>query len=390
MHFINRETDKLLKTGRVLVLFCAFLTPVLLFSQQKKIVVSGNVQFNEPKFKMQIYKTDGPEKVVVAEFDIDEKNNFRQEITIDEPGLYFIDCKKWESIGFWAEDENVEINFRGKDTAKIVIKNPPFHMIKGGPKNEVINHLNFINYRNYQSMIAISQISYKAAFATDLEKQNTTNNFYNASYEDQNARIKFLAELYSDRTSVVALLNFLSYTKDRELIDKITTKIYSNHPNYPPLLKFFKNKEEALVNAKKMAIGSPAPDFEYPTPDGKMVGPKNYRGKVLLIDFWASWCGPCIAEIPNVIKAYEHYKDKGLEVLSVSIDKDSGEWLKAIKKTGMPWNQIIATNSGKEITNLYQFSGIPFIVLIDKEGRIVQKNLRGPALENAIKELLDK
>ncbi|OFY44447.1 MAG: hypothetical protein A2X18_01685 [Bacteroidetes bacterium GWF2_40_14] len=328
--------------------------------------------------------------MIIAEFDVDANNNFKQEITVDEPGLYYIDCKKWESIGFWAEDENVEVNFRGQDTAKMKIKNPPFHIIKGGPKNEVINHLNFINFRNYQSMIATSQIAYRASFTSDAEKQKATSSLYDASYEDQNARIKFLAELYADRTSVVALLKHLNYEKDRELIKKISDKINSIHPNYAPLAKFVREKEDAMEKAKKMADGSPAPFFEYPTPNGKMVGPKNYKGKVLLIDFWASWCGPCIAEIPNVKKVYEQYKDKGLEVLSVSIDKGSAEWLLALEKINMPWKQVLATNAGKEITSLYQFSGIPFIVLIDKEGKIVKKNLRGAAMEAAIKELLEK
>ncbi len=379
----------MLNIGRVFVLLCTFLAPALLFSQPKKIVVSGNVKFNEPRFKMEIYKTDGPEKIVVAEFDVDANNNFKQEITVDEPGLYYIDCKKWESIGFWAEDENIEVNFRGQDTAKMKIKNPPFHMINGGPKNEVINHLNFINYRNYQSMIATSQITYRASFTTEAEKEKVSKSYYDASYEDMNARIKFLTELYSDRTSVVALLKYLNYEKDRELIKRVSDKINSIHPNYAPLVKFVREKEDALEKAKKMADGSPAPFFEYPTPDGKMVGPKNYKGKVLLIDFWASWCGPCIAEIPNVKKVYEQYKDKGLEVLSVSIDKGSAEWLLALDKIKMPWKQVLATNAGKEITSLYQFSGIPFIVLIDKEGRIVKKNLRGAAMESAIKELLE-
>lgn len=380
----------MIKIGRVLVLLCAFLAPALLFSQPKKIVVSGNVKFNEPRAKMMIYRTDGPEKIIIAEFDVDVNNNFRQEITVDEPGLYYIDCKKWESIGFWAEDENVSVNFRGMDTAKMKIKNPPFHIINGGPKNEVINHLNFINFRNYQMMIAVSQAAYKASFATDLDKEKTTSAFYDANNQDMRDRIKFIAELYSDRTSVIALLRFLNPEKDKELLDKIYATINSKYPNYAPLQKFLRDKEIAAANAKRVSLGSPAPFFEYPTPDGKMVGPKDYKGKVLLIDFWASWCGPCIAEIPNVKKVYEMYKDKGLEVLSVSIDKGSAEWLLALDKIKMPWKQVLATNAGKEITSLYQFSGIPFIVLIDKEGRIVQKNLRGASMENAIKELLEK
>jgi len=384
------QKNKMLNIGRVLVLLCAFLAPALLFSQPKKIVVSGNVKFNEPKAKMQIYKTDGPEKIVIVEFDVDADNNFKQEITVDEPGMYFIDCKKWERIGFWAEDENVSVNFRGVDTAKMKIKNPPFHIINGGPKNEVINHLNFITFRNYQMQIAVSQTAYKASFATDLDKEKTTSALYDACYSDQRERIKFLAELYSDRTSVVALLGYLNPEKDKALYDKICANIYSKYPNYAPLQKFLRDKEVAANNAKRVAIGSPAPAFEYPTKDGKMFGPQSFKGKILLIDFWASWCGPCRSEIPNLKDAYAKYNGKGVEFMSVSIDKGSAEWIKAMTEENMPWTQILATNAGKEITSLYQFSGIPFIILIDADGKIVAKNLRGANLLNTIDELLNK
>ena len=380
----------MLNIGRVLVLLCAFLAPALLFSQPKKIVVSGNVKFNEPRFKMQIYKTDGPEKIVIAEFDVDANNNFKQEITVDEPGMYYIDCKKWENIGFWAEDENVSVNFRGMDTARMKIKNPPFHIINGGPKNEVINQLNFITFRNYQMMIALSQTCYKAGFTSDLEKQKTTSALYDANSADTKSRIKFLAELYSDRTSVVALLHFLDPVKDKELLDKISANIYSKHPNYAPLQKYFKKVETDAINTKRVAIGSPSPNFEYPTKDGKMFGPQSFKGKILLIDFWASWCGPCRAEIPNLKDAYAKYNGKGVEFMSVSIDKGSPEWIKAMNEENMPWTQILATNAGKEITSLYQFSGIPFIILIDADGKIVAKNLRGANLLNTIDELLNK
>ncbi len=386
MQIVGRKV----KIKSSLLLLVSSLLVTTSFSQPKTITVKGHVKFDEPRFKMQIYKTDGPEKIVVAEFDIDKNNNFSQKIKVDEPGLYHIDCKKWEGIAFWAEDEDVEINFRGMDTAKMKIKNPPFHMIKGGPKNEVINHLNFLSYEDYQMMIAISQITYRAAFSNETEKDKTSGSYYDALSTDMKARVKFLTELYSDRTSVVALLNYLDFTKDKDLIDKVSAKIYSTHPNYAPLKKFIKEKQAAIEAAKKMANGSPAPDFEYPAQDGKLFGPKSFRGKALIIDFWASWCGPCVAEIPNVKKVYEQYKDKGLEVLSVSVDKGTEEWLKAVKSTGMTWTQVLAPKAGKDIMDLYQFSGIPFIVLLDKDGKIVGKNLRGISLENAVKELLEK
>ncbi len=361
-------------------------------SAQGKITLKGHVQFEQPGAMMEVYKYDGSEKITVATFDVDKDNNFNYELKIEDPGLYHLDCMKWESVSFWAEDEDIEVNFRGRDTARMIIKNPLFHQIKGGPKNEVINHLNYVNHRNYQMMIAISQTVYRSSFTSDKDKDNANKALFEALSKDYDERISFLANLYSDRTSVLAILQPMAtnYDRNREQIEMIFDNLLNLYPNYQPALKLKERIARNLELKKKMEVGVTAPDFSYPTLEGKSLGPKDFRGKVLLIDFWASWCGPCRAEIPNLKEAYAMYKDKGVEFLSVSIDKKPEDWKKALTQEEMPWPQILAPNSGKEITELYQFSGIPFIVLIDKNGRLVGKNLRGQALKEAIEEQLKR
>jgi len=115
----------------------------------------------------------------------------------------------------------------------------------------------------------------------------------------------------------------------------------------------------------------------------------SLRGKTVLIDFWASWCRPCRAENPNVVRVYNKYKDKGFDVFSVSLDNRKGAWEKAIQDDGLVWNHVSDLNGWKSsVVSLYRFKGIPFTVLIDKEGKIIAKNLRGPALEQKLKEVL--
>ena len=138
-----------------------------------------------------------------------------------------------------------------------------------------------------------------------------------------------------------------------------------------------------------MMEGQPAPLFTCPTPDGEEIGPETFKGKILLMDFWASWCGPCRGEVPNLKETYAKYKDKGVEFLSVSVDKSEEAWRKAMEEEQMEWPQALAPKAGAEVMDLYQFSGIPFILLLDQEGKIVAKHLRGEAIGKTIGDLLD-
>ncbi|TAJ13499.1 DUF4369 domain-containing protein [Marinilabiliaceae bacterium JC017] len=348
------------------------------------IVIKGKVQFPDNQFKMMIYRSEGFDKIIVDSFEVKPDNTYEYTMKVDEPGEYSLDCQKWQRVQFWAEDENLEINFRGQDTAKIKIKNPPFVYINGGPSNEVMNMINFNSYRGYQMMIAISQASYKALKDDMTKYGEVSGEMYGALGDESFARTKYIVEHYADRNSVLAAVKRMNAEKNAELIEKTLAVLESKNPNYAPLVKYKKEVTEMLEQKRRVAIGSVAPHFECATQDGKMVSPEDFKGKLLVIDFWASWCGPCRQEIPHVKEVFEKYKDKGVAVLSVSIDKKEKDWLKALSEENMGWQQIRATDSGKQLMKDYQFSGIPFIILLDKEGKIVAKNLRGEKLDEAI------
>lgn len=136
-------------------------------------------------------------------------------------------------------------------------------------------------------------------------------------------------------------------------------------------------------------MGKEAPELSMQTPDGKDMKISDFKGKYLLVDFWASWCGPCRAENPNVVKAYNQYKDKNFTILGVSLDKDKAAWTKAIADDHLGWNHMSDLKYwNSAAVNAYQFSGIPFNVLIDPSGKIVAQNLRGEDLEKKLAEVL--
>ncbi|SMO83477.1 Thiol-disulfide isomerase or thioredoxin [Saccharicrinis carchari] len=359
-------------------------------TKDASINISGKVKFPAEGSKMYIYQYRDREKVVTDSFDINQDGSYAYTMKTDFPGEYILDCQKWQSVRFWAEDENLEIDFRGRDTAKIKIKNPPYVYINGGPKNELINHLNFINYRSYQLMIGFSQGVYQATRDVPEKYGDISGQLYGVLSDDDRARYRYLAEHYADQNSVLAVVKRLRDKTDKELIDHTLATLKKANPEYPPLVKYIKDKEEARAAAQKVALGSKAPHFAYPTPDGDMVSPKDFEGKLLIIDFWASWCGPCRTEIPHLKEVYEKYRSKGVEMLSVSIDKKEKDWRKALGEENMAWAQVLAPNAGKQTMKDYQFSGIPFIIILDKQGKIVAKNLRGEKIDEKLDELLSE
>jgi peroxiredoxin len=160
----------------------------------------------------------------------------------------------------------------------------------------------------------------------------------------------------------------------------------------------FRNTEYVKVltqlanDLEKVSVGSKAPDFQAQDKDGKVVKISDFLGKgYVLIDFWASWCAPCRKESPDLIKLYEKYKDKGLQVIGVSLDHKTKPWLGAIEKDGLPWTQLIDLGAwAGEGVKTYGVRLIPYKFLIDKDGVIVAKNLRGEDLDKIVGSYLNK
>jgi peroxiredoxin len=145
-----------------------------------------------------------------------------------------------------------------------------------------------------------------------------------------------------------------------------------------------------LDEMRALSVGQMAPDFELPNPEGKMIKLSSLKGKYVMIDFWAAWCKPCRAENPNVVRMYNQYKDKGFEVFGVSLDRTREDWVKAIEVDGLTWPQVSDLNYfNSAAATLYQIDAIPATYLLDPEGKIIAKDLRGASLEAKLAELFD-
>ena len=152
-------------------------------------------------------------------------------------------------------------------------------------------------------------------------------------------------------------------------------------------LRFFKNKIEVL---KSLSVGALAPDFTQPDVLGNPVKLSSFRGKYVLLDFWASWCHPCRRENPNLVNVYGKYSDKNFTIISVSIDQNKQDWLQAIKKDNMTWINVsdLKASNKSLVQRMYVASGIPDNYLIDPNGKIIAKRLLGDELDKGLENLL--
>jgi peroxiredoxin/Skp family chaperone for outer membrane proteins len=262
--------------------------------------------------------------------------------------------------------------------------------IKGSPLNDDNAQLKALLKPAADKMMALNA-EYSSKSST--EKQDPA---YRKTVEERSdaieAEMKPLSQKFIDthRNSYVALVAFrgnIGYDIDAAEAEPVFNKFSAALKETP----LGKSIGSAIEGAKKTAVGSMATDFTQNDPEGKPVKLSDFKGKYVLVDFWASWCGPCRRENPNVVAAFNKYKDKNFTVLGVSLDRPNGKeaWIKAIKDDGLAWTQVSDLKYfDNEVAKLYGIQAIPSNILVDPKGKIVAKNIREEGLQTKLAELL--
>lgn len=274
-------------------------------------------------------------------------------------------------------------------TLSIDAKTPEAYGVSGSLENEQLRQIILMNNKY---MLQVNQLERKYTEAAQqktmsVEMENNIKTEYQSLMDARTNELKEKTLSIESGLVPYFVTNFLMPEADFEFFNRVDEKFYNRYTDS----KYAQDLHNRVLKLKGTATGQQVADIVLQDPYGKTIALSSLRGKYVLIDFWASWCGPCRRENPNVVKMYQKYKDRGFDVYSVSLDDNKDAWMKAINADQLLWPNHVSDLQkwNSSVVPQFNIESIPFTMLIDAEGKIIGKNLRGEVLEQKLKAIFN-
>lgn len=332
-------------------------------------------------------KLSGHQPVMVDSTEVDENGNFEFTNYIPKIGFYRIKVSP-QNFAMLVLDSADKVTVTGNlaDLGNT-------YKVEGSPETRL-----FIEYNELARDRELRLDSLNKAFQLAMEGRNMDakrmdslsklfEGPYNAIMDVSNAElINKIKENTSMYSSIIAIQS-LEPDKYPDVYKALDAGLMKKFPNDKNIQLF----HDVVMSIQATGIGQEAPEINLKSPEGNNIALSSLKGKVVLIDFWASWCGPCRKEMPTVVKVYKRFKDKGFEIYGVSLDREKDRWVEAIQKDGITWPQVSDLMQWQsEVVKKYNIQSIPYTVLLDREGKIIAKSLRGEQLEKKLEEVFSQ